>query len=80
MLSAKSDAAAFLLPLWPEPVEPPVEPAPVALAGAEGVKTGDMKAVVEEDAKRARENQDQDAQAKQEEGEAEAEGSGSSDK
>ncbi|GJF00915.1 hypothetical protein PsYK624_172190 [Phanerochaete sordida] len=43
------------------------------VSGAEGVKTGDMRAVVEEDAKRARENDDQDAQAKREEGQADGE-------
>ena len=46
-----------------------------SVSGAEGVKEGDMRAVVEEDAKRARENQDQDAQAKKEEGQADASGS-----
>lgn len=40
------------------------------VSGAEGVTTGDMRAVVEEDAKRARENQDQDPEAKVEEKEA----------
>ncbi|GJE92851.1 C2 domain-containing protein [Phanerochaete sordida] len=43
------------------------------VSGAEGVKTGDMRAVVEEDAKRARENDDQDTQAKREEGQADDE-------
>ena len=47
------------------------------VSGAEGVTTGDMRAVVEEDAKRARENQDQDAEAKAEEREAEQDESGS---